>query len=557
MQTVGINGEADGFPLAHVRNGQTVGARRRAVHAESEFAETRRGFYVAIQDRSHAKPQKLWNGSALIAGQKRERVSGQCQPVEGSWIIQIARDSGELRKYLKIGAQTCPAAAVLRLTLCQVIDALGPQAHARLQTREEVAMREWSQFRNRLLAAMGFAVTPGCEMDVPVMPTDSADKPDAVTTETVADAQVLDSSSEILDAVDAKVLDSASEILDAVDNDAPTCPSPGTVAKWRCYSANQVKFAAEHPNQGADTGPDKPDAYTGVLPPAGCPQPAVIESCCQDLLSPGIVSGDQCCYWDCTSCICGRPLVIAGTARSADSAERGDWLASEIPEAAPTDSAHAAALAAAWRADALDEHASVASFQRFGLELMACGAPPELIAAAAQAAIDEISHARLCFEIAHSLDGQVAGPGPLDCSGLEIRGDLAAAAVAAVREGCIGETLAAAQAGAAARRATVPQVAAALAKIAEDEARHAELAWKFAAWACATGGEIVRTAVAAAFADALAGQPMVGTREAELRDVPDEIRAAYGRLSAAEARSLARAVVAGVLAPCAERLVHA
>ena len=54
----------------------------------------------------------------------------------------------------------------------------------------------------------------------------------------------------------------------------------------------------------------------------------------------------------------------------------------------------------AWTADALLEHASVASFSRLSLALLAVGAPADLVALAHRAALDEIRHARLCFALA-------------------------------------------------------------------------------------------------------------------------------------------------------------
>ena len=53
-------------------------------------------------------------------------------------------------------------------------------------------------------------------------------------------------------------------------------------------------------------------------------------------------------------------------------------------------------------------------------------------------------------------------------------------------------------------RATDGATRAALARIAEDEARHAELAWRFVSWALATGDVEVRAAVSAAFERGLA-----------------------------------------------------
>ena len=44
-------------------------------------------------------------------------------------------------------------------------------------------------------------------------------------------------------------------------------------------------------------------------------------------------------------------------------------------------------IADRWLEAALDEHASIAAFSRFSLHLMAVGAPPDLIAAAHEAAL--------------------------------------------------------------------------------------------------------------------------------------------------------------------------
>ena len=52
-----------------------------------------------------------------------------------------------------------------------------------------------------------------------------------------------------------------------------------------------------------------------------------------------------------------------------------------------------------WLAAALAEHASVASFSKFALELLAVGAPASLLQRAHQAALDEIRHAQLSFDV--------------------------------------------------------------------------------------------------------------------------------------------------------------
>ncbi len=112
------------------------------------------------------------------------------------------------------------------------------------------------------------------------------------------------------------------------------------------------------------------------------------------------------------------------------------------------------AIASSWADAALDEHASVASFARFSLHLLAVAAPPDLLVAAHRAGLDEIAHARACFEIAGAYAGEALSPGPLRLSG-DLLGplDLASIAAAAVIEGCVGETVASLEAREAAATA--------------------------------------------------------------------------------------------------------
>jgi hypothetical protein len=248
-----------------------------------------------------------------------------------------------------------------------------------------------------------------------------------------------------------------------------------------------------------------------------------------------------------------RPFVVHGLARTARLADASDWLdAPTALDAAPSP-AHATALAAAWRGDALAEHASVASFHRFGLELLGCGAPVALVADAAVAVLDEIRHAKACFTIATALDGSQVGPGPLAIADATLHRDLAALAAATVTEGCVGETLAAARAAAAARGCSDAGIAVTLRRIADDEARHADLAWKFVAWAVRQGDPAVREAVAMAFARGTARA--LDPRDVLLADVPDAVRCQHGQLAAGQGVGLDAAVLAQVVRPCAVALL--
>jgi hypothetical protein len=280
------------------------------------------------------------------------------------------------------------------------------------------------------------------------------------------------------------------------------------------------------------------------------------------LCGPDPTQQAACCYVvDGISYLCGgRPFVVDGAPRVAAATARGDWLGPAFPRdagAGPGPGAPAgetrAALAEAWTRSALDEHASVASFARFVLELLAVGAPADLVYAAQRAMGDEIEHARLCFGLATAYAGHPVGPGALAPGDAGARGDLAAIAAAAVREGCVGETLAAFEAAAARADATDPAVRAALDVIARDEAEHAALAFRFVAWVMEGGDAAARAAVGEAFAAALGAPPAL--RPDHAGDA-GALRA-HGQLPTRERLALAARCLDEVVAPCAAALRRA
>jgi hypothetical protein len=162
-----------------------------------------------------------------------------------------------------------------------------------------------------------------------------------------------------------------------------------------------------------------------------------------------------------------------------------------------------ARAAADWAQVAQLEHASVASFARFTLQLLAVGAPPQLVEASLRAGLDEVAHARATFRLASRYAGAPVGPGPLPLHG-NVLGDLSLAAIAAatVTEGCVNETIGALEAAEAAAGCEDAEVRDVLNRIAEEEARHGELAWAFVRWALGVGGDDVRRAVGSAFESA-------------------------------------------------------
>lgn len=159
-----------------------------------------------------------------------------------------------------------------------------------------------------------------------------------------------------------------------------------------------------------------------------------------------------------------------------------------------------------WLADAAMEHASIASFARFVLELEKVGAPARLVDAARRAGLDEIEHTRLCLAMASRCDRSRATfvPGELELAGITIRGRLDLVAAAAADEACVGETYSTLSAWRRYDEETDAVARKTLAQIAFDEARHAELGWTFVAWAIAHGGESIALAVSAAVGRSLA-----------------------------------------------------
>lgn len=249
----------------------------------------------------------------------------------------------------------------------------------------------------------------------------------------------------------------------------------------------------------------------------------------------------------------GRPLVVGGGARAATLGGKGGaWVALRELDVASMDEALRRRVAEAWARDALFEHASVASFSRFSLHLLAVAAPPELVDDAHSAARDEIHHARLCFALASAYAGEPLGPGPLPLDG-DVLGalDLPSIAAATVREGCVGETLASLEAATALEHATVPAAREALSIITEDEARHAELAWRFVRWALDVGDDNVRAAVSAAFDEALAAPAPTPAPV----DPLDAALLAHGRLSDARRQAVLREGLEEVVRPAAAALL--
>jgi hypothetical protein len=193
------------------------------------------------------------------------------------------------------------------------------------------------------------------------------------------------------------------------------------------------------------------------------------------------------------------------------------------------------------------EHASIAAFARFALELLALGAPAEMVQAASRAMSEETEHARDCFALASAYAGRHVGPGRLDVTDALCDLTLEHVAVTTIEEGCIGETVASIEAAEAAEHARDPVVRALLEKIAIEERRHATLAWQFVHWALERGDAAVRAGIARRF-DQL-------TNVAATTDCAPSDLLEHGVVSERERAAIKNRVLAEVIKPCAAALL--
>lgn len=252
-------------------------------------------------------------------------------------------------------------------------------------------------------------------------------------------------------------------------------------------------------------------------------------------------------------CVIGRPFLVAGQERLAPEASRSDWYCAARCDggAGSLDPELRAAISRGWLEQALMEHASVAAFARFSLQLLALGAPAELVSSAASAMNDEIEHARACFELARRHRDDDVGPGPLSMDSALEGTDLESVMLGTIAEGCIGETIAAIEAAEAAAHCEDGAARGVLERIAADETRHAELAWRFVAWALESGPAALRERARVAFSSELQRASAGGAPSGLDREL-----ARHGLIAPALRGELRQRVLSEVIAPCARALLE-
>ncbi len=274
---------------------------------------------------------------------------------------------------------------------------------------------------------------------------------------------------------------------------------------------------------------------------------------CQDEITLLEQDGDQCTYehmcWSC--CAYGRPYLDEdGQPVESPTAPTDRW---REPVVVPIDTLSAEereALAGFWLHNARAEHSSVAGFHRFALDLLAHGAPPELLLRVQHAAAQEVRHAVTCFSLASVYGGEAVGPAPMELGErAPIASSLAELAVWTLRDGAVGETLAAYLAQRALEHTTAPAARRALEEIVRDETQHAELAWATLRWALELGGDEVAVAIRGFLAK-------LGPPERR-SDRWTPAMGAHGWLSPDDEHEAARTCLAEVVLPVAEALLDA
>ncbi len=314
---------------------------------------------------------------------------------------------------------------------------------------------------------------------------------------------------------------------------------------------------------GASPAPAPDETCSATVPiPAGMGPSATLSGRTPGVtFDPASTAAEQptdpgaCCYQWHVLCVGGRALRGPAGPVTAATAERDDWVAA-APEVGALPVVVREALAAHWEREAAFEHASIAAFAHASLALLAVGAPADLVAATHVAALDEVEHARLTYALASAYGGTRRGPGRLASQPGRptVAPSLASLAVDTFLDGCAGEAAAALALREAAATARDPAVRAILERIAEDEERHAELAFRTVAWALEAGGAEVAGRLAGAAAMLRAEVARAAFAPAAVGEVD---LAEHGALGEGARRSIRRRALAEVVLPCVEALLAA
>ncbi len=239
-------------------------------------------------------------------------------------------------------------------------------------------------------------------------------------------------------------------------------------------------------------------------------------------------------------------LIDLLTSRAASPLDDGTFDA-PAPELEGIDAVQRARLAQHWTEVALLEHASIAGIARLSLQLLSLGAPTDLVEAANRALADETKHARLCFALASAYRGEPVEPeGPITERSVSGEGPESILR-SVIRQSCVAESQAALGAAHALSLCEDYAVSKVLEEIANDEARHAELAFRIVQWLLGERPEL-RCVAEEEFAEALSSIDA----DAEPTEL-GELRS-FGVLDDGALARVRRRALGAVVGPYVERL---
>ncbi len=279
---------------------------------------------------------------------------------------------------------------------------------------------------------------------------------------------------------------------------------------------------------------------------------------CGDSSSCAVVDGSRECK-PIPGVACGRPFIVRGSAVLANLVWSEDCVgfspidATNVPDVARLSVGVRTRLAEHWAHVGLMEHASIAAFARFCLQLMHVGAPLSLLKDSQRAMMDETLHAELAFSLASTYADR-----PIAAGSLSMEGALDAVTIdeilrLVIHEGCVGETVAALEAAEARLHCQDDTVRTVLGQIREDETRHAQLAWRFVEWATTHSTTLAR--VAADEFQRLAHSPSEPD-ETTVYSSEEARILRHGVLPQSLRAEIRRAALKDVVLPCAERLLE-
>lgn len=229
------------------------------------------------------------------------------------------------------------------------------------------------------------------------------------------------------------------------------------------------------------------------------------------------------------------------------------WDESHAPKLEPDVRAE---LARIWGERIPTEYRSITGFSTFSFDLIAAGAPVDLVAVCHRVCIDELRHTELAVRMVEVYGGTRPDL-PRDISNLPADAKLTAVGQAcrsAILLSCLGETFACTELAMLRDRAVDPVVQGVLTIFLSDEIVHARIGWAYLAHAMKTADPKTKASVADAVPRYIEGiaANLFGTEEALAAvDVTnDDARlAAHGVCSMREEQDLYRQFVPDVFLP--------